>query len=62
MVKKKETKKEIEELKSEKNNMFTRNLIQNSRIKQIIDKIECMDYYCLNEAEEDLRKLLEGDE
>lgn len=29
------------------------------RIKEIIDKIDAEDYYCLNEAEEDLRKLVE---
>lgn len=28
-------------------------------IKEIIDKIDVEDYYCLNEAEEDLRKLVE---
>ena len=28
-------------------------------IKEIIDKIDAEDYYCLNEAEEDLRKLVE---
>lgn len=29
------------------------------KIKEIIDKIDVEDYYCLNEAEEDLRKLVE---
>ena len=29
------------------------------KIKEIIDKIDAEDYYCLNEAEEDLRKLVE---
>ena len=28
-------------------------------IKEIIDKIDVEDYYCLNEAEDDLRKLVE---
>ena len=28
-------------------------------IKEIIDKIDVEDYYCLNEAEDDLRKLEE---
>ena len=32
---------------------------QKTKIKEIIDKIDAEDYYCLNEAEEDLRKLVE---
>lgn len=29
------------------------------KIKKIIDKIDVADYYCLNKAEEDLRKLVD---
>lgn len=32
-----------------------------SKIKEIRDKAECMDYYCLNDVIDDLNKLL-GDE
>ena len=33
--------------------------VSKEEIKEIIDKIDVEDYYCLNEAEEDLRKLVE---
>lgn len=33
--------------------------VSKDKIKEIIDKIDTEDYYCLNEAEEDLRKLVE---
>ena len=33
--------------------------VSKEAIKEIIDKIDAEDYYCLNEAEEDLRKLVE---
>ena len=33
--------------------------VSKDKIKEIIDKIDAEDYYCLNEAEEDLRKLVE---
>lgn len=33
--------------------------VSKDKIKEIIDKIDVEDYYCLNEAEEDLRKLVE---
>ena len=33
--------------------------VSKDKIKEIIHKIDVEDYYCLNEAEEDLRKLVE---
>ena len=42
-------------------NAYQGSCIEKSKIREIRDKAECMDYYCLNDIIDDLNKLL-GDE
>ena len=52
---KEKTADEIRKIAQEENKQLK------SKIREIRDKAECMDYYCLNDVIDDLNKLL-GDE
>jgi len=54
-----ELKQENTTYKNQLNDAFVRGFIHNSKIKEIRDKAEVMDYYTLPDVIEDLNKLLE---